>query len=422
MASFAAPLAVVILAGTVVLIAWRPLGLREGLAATLGASLMIVAGLAGLADVGQAARDTAGIMVFLVGMMIVATVADEAGFFEWVAAGAIRSAKGRGRLLYVYLYLLGAMITLFLSLDVTAIIFTPIVCALALRLRLKPLPFVLSSAFVANSASLVLPVSNLTNMLVYDLLGIDFWAFVRHLVLPNLVALGINLGVFLLLFRKQIPRLYSMEKQAEPEVNQQFRVVAGLGLGLVVVGLLIAGFAGWPLWTVAVLGAVGLSGIGLWWGQIDVGTLRRGIAWQLPFFVVGMYVVVAAVNRVALSALWTDLLSTCQAHQGVGALVLAFGTGAGANLVNNLPMSLVAIGALKTLGAGHDVLSFAALIGTNLGPNVTVFGSLATMLILQSARRRGIQVSAGEYLRIGVLTTPPMILAATLVLVVNAPA
>lgn len=415
--------AVLILAVTILLIAARPRGLGEGLAAAFGAVLMIAAGRATPADVGMAAQATERILLFLLGMMVVSAVVDEAGFFDWAAHAAIRASGGRGRLLYVYLYLLGAAITIFLSLDVTAIVFTPIVCASALRLRLKPAPFVFASAFVANTASLTLPVSNLTNMLVYDLLGIDFWSFVRYMAVPNLAALAVNLGIFLALFWSDIPDRFDVPKSpTRSGAERRFLVAAGVGLGAVVVSLVIAGFAGWPLHEAALVGGLGLAALGLGSGRVRPSTIRRGIAWQLPLFVIGMYVVVLGADRAVLGPLWGELLRLGAAQPTLGVVALAFGTGLGANLVNNIPMSLVAITALQSLPGPRELLSFAAVIGTNLGPNVSVFGSLATMLVLTAARQRGIRITPGEYFRVGLLTTPPMIAAAVLLLVVGGPA
>jgi arsenical pump membrane protein len=416
MDGFGLVFSVLILAGTILLITFRPAGIGEGLAASAGAALMVGAGWASLTDVWQTVETTSSILLFLMGMMVIATVADHAGVFDWAAGHAVRASRGRGRLLYVYFYLLGVIVTLFLSLDVTAIIFTPIVCAAAVRLRINPIPFVFASAFVANTASLALPVSNLTNMLVFDLLDVGFWSFVRHLALPNLAAVAVNLAVFLILFRSDIPTRFGSFHQSEAVRDRRFLALAGFGLAIIVFALLAAGFLGWPLHVVALIGAGAMAGTGVASGRVSKATLRKGIAWQLPLFVVGMYVVVLGVNRAVLAPFWGALLGSVASEPLVGLPVLAFATGLGANVVNNIPMSLVAINALSSASDLRDQLAFATIIGTNLGPNVTVFGSLATMLVLTAARQRGIVITSGQYLRVGLLTTPPMIAAATVVL------
>lgn len=408
---------IAILLGTIILIAWRPGWLREGVVASLGAGLMILGGWATLDDVGQTVTATGGIICFLLSMMVVAAVADRAGFFDWAAHRAICLSGGRGRVLYVVLYLLGAIITLFLSLDVTAIVFTPIVCALAVRLRVNPVPFVFASAFVANTASLMLPVSNLTNMLVCDLLGMDFWRFVGHMALPQILALAVNLGIFLVIFRRDIPTRFERGASSRQTHDGAFLRAAQIGLAVVIVGLLLAGFVGWPLYAVALAGCVGFVALGLLSGNVTVPQLARGVAWQLPFFVVGMYMVVLGVNRASLGPLWSDLVSLGVTPPGV--VLLAFVTALGSNLVNNIPMSLVSITALHGTAGAHDVPAFATVLGTNLGPNVTIFGSLATMLVLSAARQRGVDISAGRYLKIGLVTTPPMIVVATIGLLVT---
>ncbi|MHB1133507.1 MAG: ArsB/NhaD family transporter [Chloroflexota bacterium] len=401
-----------VLAATVLLLFRRPAGLGEGGAALLGAVAMVASGWAAPADAWEGARATAGVMVFLAGMMVVAAVADTLGVFDWAAWWAIRAAGGRGRLLYVYLYALGAVITLFLSLDVTAIVFTPIVCTCALRLGLRPAPFVFASAFVANTASLALPVSNLTNMLVYDLLGLGFWSFTRYLAAPNLAALAINLGLFLFLFRAEIPDRFAIQTGAPPPLPR----AAGLGIVAIVAGLLAAGFGGWPLWAVAALGAAAFALGGLGSRRVAPATIAGSVAWQLPLFVVGMYVVVLGSHRAVLAPLWSEALQQAGASGGLGLVAIAFASGVGANVVNNIPMSLVAISGLGALTAGREELALATVIGTNLGPNLTIFGSLATMLVLDSARRKGVVIGAGQYLKVGLLTTPPMIAAAALLL------
>jgi arsenical pump membrane protein len=412
-----------VLIATVVLVIWPPRPLNEGIVALLGAACVLVLGTATFADVWRAISDTAGILVFLVAMMVVAVIAEEAGCFDWAAHRAVTLSRGHGRLLFLNLYLLGALVTIFLSLDVTAIMIAPIVCALLRRSRLSPLPFVLGCAYVANTASLFLPMSNLTNMLVYSLLQVPFWAFVRLMTLPNLAAMLVNLLVFFARFRRQIPsRLIAVDDDAQSPVpaskDRSNLGLTALGLALVVGALLLAGALGLPLYLPALVGALVMGGAAVAAGRVRPRRLAAGIAWPLPLFVVGMYTVVVATNRVGLAAPWQALLTFAGSPPSlVGLIAVAFGTALGANLVNNLPMSLVAITGLGRIGnSGGTALAFASLIGTNVGPNVTIFGSLATMLVLQAARRNGIRVSPIDYLMVGLLTTPLMLLAATLTL------
>lgn len=411
----AATLAVLLI--TVGLIVTRPRGMNEGLSAALGAAATLALGTATLADAWRGLEDTAGILAFLLAMMLVSTVAERAGLFEWAASRAVELSGGRGRLLFVNLYLLGAAVTLFLSLDVTAIMVAPVVVASVRRAKLSPLPFVLAVAYVANTASLFLPVSNLTNMLVYGLLGIPFWEFVRLMTLPNLAAMLVNVVVFLILFRTSIPHRFDLPpRRSSSPTSTSFRIAA-IGLVLVIVGLVWFGSLGLPLYLPAVVGAAILAPLGLARGELTVRNLAAGVAWSLPPFVVGMYTIVVAAGRSGLNDLWHGVLAGAGASPSyLDLLRLAFASALGANLVNNLPMALVAIAGLQSAGAIVPAAAFATLIGTNVGPNVTEFGSLATMLVLRSAQRGDIHVGAGRYLLIGLLTTPLMVLAAATVL------
>jgi arsenical pump membrane protein len=431
-APLAVPIALVVLGVTLFLVLRRPRGLPESAGAVIGSALAIALGAAQPADALSGLRDTTGILVFLVASMVLAALADAAGVFHAAARLTLLTARGRGWLLFANLYCLGSAITLLLSLDVTAVVLTPLVCALVLPLRLDARPFVVAAAFVANTASLALPVSNLTNMLVYDLLGVGFWDFVRYLALPNLVALAVNLALLLWYFRHQIPGdLRVTFAVAEPHVSHGpthfsrfFRWSAAV-LGITAALLLVSGALGWPFWPAALAGALLLTATALARGWTDVHHVRRHVAWGLPPFVVGMYVVVAGAYR-ALEPAHAALPAAAALLGGPLPVLAAAGVATlGANAVNNLPFSLAAIQLLRSLPADgaaatshtlRETLSYATLLGTNLGPNLTVTGSLATMLCLSAARARGVHISALEFARAGLVCALPPLVAATLTL------
>lgn len=399
---------------TVGLIVRRPRWLDEGWVAAAGAAVMLAFGWGTIGDVERAVVETAPILLFLLGMMVIAASADAAGIFEWAARLAIQSAGGSGWRLFVNLYLLGAIVTLLLSLDVTAIVLAPIICVALLRLQVDPRPFLVACAFVANTGSLALPMSNLTNMLVYELLGVGMTTFVRHLALPHLVALLVNLGIFRLLFRGAIPSRVTTALPDIPYPDRPFFLYALAVVGIVIVGLLVLGLLGSPLWPPALLGAVLLVGPGLARRRLAIRSLAAGVSWSLTLFVVGLYAVVLAFQR----ALGVIDLSWLRAESLLAMLALVLTVTLGVNLVNNIPMSLLTISLLQQIEpAVREVLAGAVLIGSNIGPNLTPYGSLATMLVLAEARRRGVYISFGAYLRVGLVTTPIVLLAATLVLV-----
>lgn len=306
---------------------------------------------------------------------------------------------GTGRLLLVNVFLLGTVVTAFLSLDVTIIVVTPIVYVLTAKLEIDPLPYLFACAFLANTASLFLPISNLTNILIYDLLHLSFARFALVMAGPNLAALAVNIGLFFVIFCRRIPRHVPTSRLTMPERPPGF-AVASVGLAVVLGGLLVFGFAALPLAMPACIGAGALGGYALARGRITVRRLNAGIAWPLFPFVLAMFVVIRGVEGT-----WLPRLPALSTSDGLPNLLLvAFGTAVGANLVNNIPMIAAMIGLLRDTGAAiPNHLAFATLVGTNIGPSVLTFGSLATMLWLTHVRKRGVPVSAGAYTRVGLL-------------------
>lgn len=397
---------------TLALIFLHPRGMNEAGAAGIGAVLMLALRLATPGDIGQIARETANVLLFLLGMMVVTAVVEAAGVFDALAVVAARSARGDGRLLLVNVFLLGTVVTAFLSLDVTIIVVTPIVYALTRKLEIDPLPYLFACAFVANTASLFLPISNLTNILIYDLLHLSFLRFALVMVGPNLAALVVNIAVFFVIFRRHIRRHVPTDTLTPQERPLGF-AVAAVGLGAVLLALLGFGFASLPLAIPACAGAALLGGFALARHVVTARRLNEGITWSLFPFVIAMFVVIRGVARAWLPHL--PVLST--SHGLPNLLLIAFGTAVGANVVNNIPMIAAMIALLRNAAPTiPDHLAFATLIGTNIGPSVLTFGSLATMLWLSLVRKRGVKVSAAAYVRVGLLTTPPMLLAATVVL------
>jgi arsenical pump membrane protein len=395
---------------TLVLMFARPRNLSEAASAGIGAALMLLLRLATPRDVWDVLGETANVLLFLLGMMIVTCVAERGGVFDALAVLAARSARGNGRLLLINVFLLGALITAFLSLDVTVIVLTPIVYAVTARLAVDPLPYLFACAFVANTGSLFLPVSNLTNILMYDLLHLSFGRFLAVMFLPDCAAIAVNIGVFFILFRGRITPQFAveMERTARPPGF----AIAAIGLAIVLVGLLVCGFLALPLAIPALVGGVVLGSAALWRSAATPRVLAGSVAWSVFPFVLAMFIVIRGVERA-----WLPHLGTLPTSGSLATLLgIAFGTAIGANLINNIPMVAAMIRLLQAIAPIPEPAAFATLIGTNIGPSIITFGSLATMLWLALVRKRGLDVSARTYLRVGLITTPPMLLAATVVL------
>lgn len=396
--------------------------------AASGAACVLLFGFVGSADVVQLLTETGSVLAFLAGMLVIGFAADQAGVFAWLAHHIARMSRGSGRRLFVGIYAAGVFVTVWFSLDTTAVILAPIVYTLVRSLGVPALPFVMGTTYVANTASLLLPVSNLTNLIVWNRFDIPFWRYGAVMVLPALTAVVINLVLFLVLFRKDIPDRFGLE--ALPSLTDEAAATAnGDGSGsasgrqlvrclVVLAGILaalaVAPFFGWDLWVVAIVGAAVLAGQEIAGGRVRPRQLLTGISWDLLPFVFSLFLILRAVGQSGLTDLVQSVLIGSEAGETFGRLLfIAVASALGSNLINNLPMILVAVDSMAVpVSTGEIGMSavYAALLGTNLGPNLTVIGSLATMLSLSIIENKGLRVPGLLYLKIGLVTVPLLLL------------
>jgi arsenical pump membrane protein len=394
----------------------RPRGLNEAWPAAGGVAAFLLLGLLNAGDIAGVGRETAGVLLFLAGMMIVSGAAEQAGVFAWAASFTAR-VSGSGPRLLVNVFFLGALVTALLSLDVTVIILTPVIYATVVALRIDPLPYLYACTFVANTGSLIFPMSNLTNLLVVNRLNFPFWRFAGAMAFPNLAAVAANIVVFLWLFRDRLPGRLSppgaRETGGGPAPTLFLRAAAGV-LALVLCALFVAGLADRPLWPVAIGGAVALLIVARAAGAPAAQTVFRAVSWPLFVFVWGMAAIVRGVEHAGLTQELARVVLG-RPHGALESLALTTGVAAlGANLFNNIPMTLVMLSVLAAAPPGRVFgLAAAALIGANIGPALTTAGSLATIIWLSLVRRQGLEVPALEYLRVAAITVP-LVLAAAL--------
>ncbi len=402
-----------IVAATLALILIRPRGISEAWIAAAGALMMIAAGPLTARDMLPVLKETADILAFLAGMMVLTVIVEGAGLFAFLAEGCARLARGSGVALLCLVFALGTTVTALLSLDVTVIVLTPIIYAVTVRRRLNALPFMFACTFVANTSSLLLPISNLTNLLLYHELRLSFTAFVARMWLPNLAAVVANLLIFLWLFRSQLPRRFETEALSPLPQPDWWFGLASMVLAGTLAGLIVLGVQGQPLAPAAAAGAILLFTVGWLTGRASPRTVLHEVSWPVLVFVVGMLLVVRGFERG-----WLDHLAVHPPHDARWALVAgAVGTAIGSNIVNNVPMALLAIPLIeRASGPARQALAFGVLAGANIGPTLTTYGSLATMLWLALIRKRGLDVSTRAYVRVGVITMPVVLLAALLAL------
>lgn len=349
----------------------------------------------------ELAGRTVPVLAFVVAMSLVTELVDDAGLFRVVTERL--AALGRGRVFLLWLLVVGlaTVSTVFLSLDTTAVLVTPVVVLLAVHAGIPPLPFALTTIWLANTASLLLPVSNLTNLLAQDRLDLSPAAFAGLVWAPALVGVLVPIGLLWLAFRKDLAGRYGPQPVHKPRDKVLLYAASG-----VMVLLLPALVSGVPVQFPAMAAAAVLLGLFLWRRR---SVLRWSmIPWRPLMLTSGLFMVVEALHANGLTRFLSGFAG---AGEGLPALLQLAGLGAGAaNAVNNLPAYL----ALEPVGDSPVRLA-ALLIGVNLGPLVTPWASLATLLWHERLRTLNVDIRWGGFAVAGlaavVLTVPLAVVA-----------
>ncbi len=408
---------------TLAVIMLRPFRVTEAMAAAGGATLML---LTGFLEPGDAIHELIGewnIYGFFLGLMAISALADRAGVFDALAYYAARLAQGSALRLYIAVFLVGVLITIFLSNDATALILTPLVYALVTRLRLPALSFMFACTFIADTASFVLPVSNPINILVLNTFGGDLGTFLRYLLLPALFCIILNIVLFTWIFRHDLRLRYDAERIERATSNTGFFRAAVIVLGLIAVGYVVASALEIPLSFVALGGSVVLLVCAAIYRQLDWSQLRGEVSWSLFVFISGMFLLVRGIENLGLTiAFGHALLALAGTSQLRAVLLVTCGTALGANLINNVPMALVvtsALHAVQTPAGTPTGLIYATILGADLGPNLTTVGSLATILWLLILRRKGLEISTVQYFKLGIAVVPVMLFVGSILIVLR---
>jgi arsenical pump membrane protein len=390
----------------------RPWRVPEAVWAVAGAVLLVVLGLLPPSEAAAGVAAGLDVYLFLAGMMLLAEVARREGLFDWLAAIAAGHARGSATRLFALVYLVGVVVTAFLSNDATAVVLTPAVAAAARAARAgSPLPYLLACALVANAASFVLPISNPANLVVYGAHLPPLGAWLARFALPSLLAV---LATYDLLRWSQRDALVGrLAREVEvPKLTAGGRTAA-LGIAVAGAGLLTASALGADLGWPTALAGVATALVVLARSRKAPWPLLGSVSWDVLALVAALFVLVRALDDTGATAAIADVarlaagaLSPTGASAAAGATVAV-----AANLMNNLPAGLVAANALAS-GELPRQMRDAVLIGIDLGPNLSVTGSLATILWLTALRREGIEMSAWAFLKVGLVVMPPALLLA----------
>ena len=346
------------------------------------------------------------VLIFLIAITVVAEIADVAGVFDIAGHWAARAGQGRTWLLWLLIVALSCFSTIVLSLDTTAVLLTPVVIAVARQLRLNPLPFAMTTVWLANTASLLLPVSNLTNLLAlhrFSALGLSPPGYVALALWPAMAAIGATVAVLAVIHLHDLRGHYRAQAPPAPH-HRTLLIVSGcvcIALG--------------PAFVSGIAPAIPASVAAL----VLVGTLlvrnrplprEVKVPWLIILGVSGLFVVVDLALNHGLREVLAGWVGT---GTGTDDLLRISAVGAGtANVADNLPAYL----ALESVTDSDARRLMALLVGVNVGPLVTIWASLATILWRERCRRAGMTISMRRFAWQGAVCALAATLASALAL------
>jgi arsenical pump membrane protein len=408
--AFAHILLPLIVAISLVLMLVRPRGIAEVWWISGGALLLLALRLVPLKLAGRAVAEGGDVYLFLTGMMLLAGLASAEGVFDWVSSVAVRGAKGSCSRLFLLVYLVGTVVTVFMSNDATAVVLTPAILVVVRKARIAPLPYLFVCAFIANAASFVLPISNPANLVLFRTGMPPLGQWLLSFGLPSVLSILATYGVMRLLFRNDLRQQIESEVPSVDLTAEGKIVLAGLALMVAV--LLTASAMNKDLGLPTFIAALVITAVISTKSDSNPLKLLGEISWGTLLLVAGLFIMVDAIESQGALKLTQEWLGYAQKlTPAAGAMVVGFVVGIGNNLVNNLPLGLIAGG---TIQAAHvkGLLANATMIGVDLGPNLSVTGSLATILWLIALRKEKLEVSFWKFLQVGAIAMPIALAAA----------
>ncbi|HUZ61062.1 MAG TPA: arsenic transporter [Hanamia sp.] len=395
----------------------RPFHLSEAVWVVAGSLLLLAMHLILPAEALTGIEKGTDVYLFLIGMMLLAETAREENLFDWLAALATQRANGSGNRLFFMIYVVGILVTTFLSNDATAVVLTPAVAAAAKLAKVKnPLSYLFICAFVANAASFVLPISNPANLVIYGANMPHLEQWILRYFLPSLAAITVTYFLLFSMQREKI--LYPIERNIKVPVLSRGGKISGIGIVITGIILIVASAYGFQLGLPAAIAGAITTIIVLMISRRSPKFILKGISWSIIPLVAGLFVIVEALNKTGIISSMSNIINDWAAKSTIlAAWVSGTFIAIAGNLTNNLPSALIAGNVIQTAHAPVIIRNFI-LIGVDLGPNLSVTGSLATILWLVALRREGENVNAITFLKLGVVIMLPALFAAFITLLI----
>ncbi len=410
---------------TLIFVIWQPRGLKIGTTAIIGAIVALTLGVVSFADALTVASIVWDATLAFIGIIILSMVLDEIGFFDWAALKMAHFANGNGTILFVNMLLLGALVSALFANDGAALILTPIVLAKMRHLKLNGaaiFAFVMAGGFIGDSASTPLIISNLTNIVTAEYFHIGFLEYAKNMFIPNLVSIAVSILILWIFFRKSIPSRFDVSLLADPRSaikNMKMFKLSWWFLTILLFGYFVGDKFHLPVSLFALGGALIFLALAVYFKAAKGWLTIKTAPWQVVWFSIGLYVVVYGLKNGGLT---TELSSIIKTLMNSGESTAIIGTGFIAallsSIMNNMPTIMIMDIAIKEASAGvlQNTLAYANIIGCNLGPKMTPIGSLATLLWLHVLAGKGVKIGWVEYMKVGFVITPIVLLPTLLAL------
>lgn len=400
---------------TLIFVIWQPKNLQIGTSAVIGAVVALVFGVVSFSDVITVTNIVWDATLSFIGIIILSLVLDEIGFFEWCALKMAKLSKGNGLKMFVYSILLGAFVSALFANDGAALILTPILLAKMriLKLNMKSIiAFLLAGGFISDSASLPLVFSNLTNIVTANYFNIGFHEYITTMIIPYIVSVIASIAFLWLILRKDIPKEVDISLLKDPKSaikNQTLFYISWVFLAVLILGYFIGDAYNLPIAVFALGGGLLFLAIATWFKTVSPKKIIKDAPWQVVWFSIGLYIVVYGLKNAGLTDYLTVILHEL-AKQGDTIAVVGTGFLSAflSAIMNNMPTVMIMDIALQDVP--NHALAYANIIGCNLGPKMTPFGSLATLLWLHVLAKKGVHISFAQYSKFGLIITPPVLL------------
>jgi arsenical pump membrane protein len=399
---------------TLIFVIWQPKNLQIGTTAVIGAVVALVLGVVSFSDVLIVTDIVWDATLSFIGIIILSMVLDEIGFFEWCALKMAKFSKGNGPKMFVYSILLGAFVSALFANDGAALILTPILLAKMriLKLNMKSIiAFLLAGGFISDSASLPLVFSNLTNIVTANYFNIGFAEYMSNMIIPYVVSVLASIVFLWILLRKDIPKQVDISLLKEPQTaikNMTLFKLSWVFLALLLAGYFIGDAYHLPIAVFALGGGVLFLLIATLFKTVEPIHIIKEAPWQVVWFSIGLYIVVYGLKNAGLTEYLTLILQDLSVR---GDTIAVIGTGFLSAflsaIMNNMPTIMIMDIALQDIP--NQALVYANIIGCNLGPKMTPFGSLATLLWLHVLAKKGVHISFVQYSKFGLIITPPVL-------------